>query len=94
MRLLAAKIATVIGLSTLAACGTPNPDEPISVQRSDADVVVLRGLLDATRSTPPERYDVMAAGECGRYGKKAVFSKMAQHATYAFDVTYACVNEA
>lgn len=75
----------------LAACVTSPEGESLTVLRSDADAVVLRGLIDATRTRPPERYDRIAAEHCAAHGKAAEFTGMAQHSTFAFDVAYACV---
>ncbi len=75
----------------LAGCVTPATDEPVRILRSDDKGVVLHGLIDATRSTPPARYDRLAQGECARAGKRAAFAGMAQKSTFGFDVTYDCI---
>ena len=77
-------------VTAVAGCVEQPADEPVRVIRSDAVTVVLRGLIDATRTTPPPRYDAMAQAECAKAGKDAVFVGMEQRTTFAFDVTYAC----
>lgn len=77
-------------LAILAACADQGADEPVRVMQSDTDIVVIRGLVDATRSAPPPRYDILAATECGKSGKGATFVSMKQRSTFAFDVTYQC----
>ena len=74
----------------LAGCVTQSGADSISLLRSDANGVVLRGLIDASRSTPPARYDAVAQGECAKSGKQAGFVSMAQKSTFGFDVTYRC----
>lgn len=75
---------------TLAGCVTTEADESLRILRSDGDGVVLHGLLDATRTVPPPRYDALATRECARAGKSAVFASMVQTSTFGFDVTYRC----
>ncbi|VDC24831.1 hypothetical protein [Pseudogemmobacter humi] len=78
----------------LAACVTTGQDQPVRILRSTADGVVLHGLIDATRSSPPARYDTLAQSECARAGKKAAFMGMEQRSTFGFDVTYRCIGQA
>lgn len=75
----------------LAGCVTPANDESVRILRSDDKRVVLHGLIDATRTTPPARYDALAQGECARVGKRAAFAGMTQKSTFGFDVTYDCL---
>lgn len=84
-------VALTLLTATLAGCVQPSTDQSIRVLRSDAERVVLRGLIDATRTTPPARYDALAQAECGRFGKTAVLVSMDQRSTFGFDVTYGCV---
>lgn len=80
----------VLLAASLSACVPTGTDKPVRVLRSTADSVVLHGLIDATRTSPPERYEVLAQSECARAGKQAVFAKMEQKSTFGFDVTYHC----
>ena len=82
--------ALLLLLAPLAACVTSTPEEPVRVLRSSASEVVLRGLVDATRTAPPERFNTVAQAECARSGKSAVFASMVQRSTYGFDITYRC----
>lgn len=75
----------------LAACDNQAANESMKVVQSSSDTLVLQGLIDATRTSPPERYDTEAASHCAQYGKKPVFVSMSQRTTYKFDVTYNCV---
>lgn len=84
-------IASLMLVGALAGCVAPGTDEPIRILRSDAESVVLRGLIDATRTTPPPRYDALAASQCAASGRMAEYQGMQQHSTFGFDVTYACV---
>ncbi len=79
--------------ATMAGCVSQETGESLRILRSDGEQVVLRGLLDATRTAPPPRYDALAATECARFGKTAVFAQMAQQSTFGFDVTYRCMAE-
>ncbi|MCL4069361.1 hypothetical protein M3484_22645 [Pseudomonas sp. GX19020] len=80
--------------ATQAACvsGT-GPEEPVRILRSTTDGVVLHGLIDATRKSPPDRYDILAQSECARSGRQAVLIGMEQKSTFGFDVTYRCVSK-
>lgn len=84
---LALSIATLLG-----ACVTTQSHEPVQTISQDKNGIVLRGLIDATRKTPPERYDHLAAEHCSKSGSTATFTGMEQRSTFAFDVTYRCVN--
>lgn len=75
----------------MAGCVQQPKDEPIRVIRSDANRVILRGPVDATRTEPPARFDALAAHECGRSGKIAELDAMQQRQTFAFDISYRCV---
>ena len=75
----------------LAGCVTQSGEDSIRILHSDANGVVLRGLIDASRSTPPARYGGLAAAECAKAGKAARFVGMTQKSTFGFDVTYSCV---
>lgn len=75
----------------LAGCVTPAVEDSVRILRSDARGVMLHGLIDATRTTPPARYDSLAQAECARAGKRAAFAGMAQTSTFGFDVTYKCI---
>lgn len=77
-------------LAALAACAEQGTSEPVRILKSDGGQVVIRGLIDATRSTPPPRYDMLAAAECAKSGKTASLVSMTQASTFAFDVTYRC----
>ncbi|WP_283179831.1 hypothetical protein [Gemmobacter sp. 24YEA27] len=78
--------------ATQAACVSgPRPEEPVRILRSTTDGVVLHGLIDATRKSPPERYDMLAQSECARSGRHAVLTGMEQKSTFGFDVTYRCI---
>ncbi|MDH2325570.1 hypothetical protein QCN27_01680 [Cereibacter sp. SYSU M97828] len=77
-------------LAALCACTEQAPDEAVRIMPSGTDIVVIRGLVDATRTAPPPRYDVLAAKECAKSGKGASFVEMKQRSTFAFDVTYRC----
>ncbi|MBJ2153310.1 hypothetical protein [Paracoccus sp. IB05] len=80
--------------ATQAACvSSPRPEEPVRILRSTADGVVLHGLIDATRKSPPERYDLLAQSECARSDRHAVLSRMEQKSTFGFDVTYRCLSK-
>ncbi len=74
----------------LAACVPAEQSEPLRILRSTPDGVVLHGLIDATRTSPPARYDTVAQSECARSGKTASFIGMEQTSTFGFDVTYRC----
>jgi len=74
----------------LAACAQSDTDEAVKVMSQRGDTIVLRGLVDATRDTPPERFGKVAGDLCAARGKTAQFVEMRQMATFAFDVTYRC----
>jgi len=86
-------IAAMMLVRALTGCVQPPADEGIRILRSDADGVTLRGLLDATRTTPPDGYDQIATAHCSRAGKEALFDRMEQRSTFGFDVIYACVTK-
>lgn len=75
---------------TLAGCVTTETDESLRILQSNGERVVLHGLIDASRTAPPPRYDAIAARECARFGKSAAFATMVQKSTFGFDVTYRC----
>ena len=58
--------------------------------QKDQNGIVLRGLQDATRSQPPQRYDAIAAQHCASVGGKPQLQSKVQRTTFAFDVTYLC----
>ncbi|GHG94822.1 hypothetical protein [Pseudodonghicola xiamenensis] len=86
---LAFAAASLLALG-LAACNQGAQDEPVRILKSDGETVVLRGLIDATRKTPPPRFEALAARECARAGKTPVFVSMTQQTTFAFDVVFDC----
>ena len=92
-KLICSSLIALFG-ATLAGCVAPATDQPVRILRSNADDVVLHGLIDATRNTPPARYGALAQGECAAVGKQAVFVKMEQKSTFGFDVTYRCISKA
>lgn len=75
----------------LAGCMPSRSEQGVRIMRSTADEVVLRGLIDATRTEPPMRYDETAQGECARADRIASFVAMEQRSTFAFDVIYNCI---
>lgn len=91
MRMKAGRILLLpVLILTLAGCVTTEADESLRILQSDGDRVVLHGLIDASRTEPPPRYDAVAARECARSGKSATFATMAQKSTFGFDVIYRC----
>lgn len=86
--------AAMMLAGALAGCVQPAAEDGIRILKSDADGVTLRGLIDATRTTPPEGYNQVATAQCARAGKVARFDRMEQRSTFGFDVIYACVAQA
>lgn len=75
----------------LCACvPSTQPEEPVKVVRRDENGISLRGLVDASRRTPPPVFDSVAGEHCARNGKTARFVSMSQRTTFAFDVIYEC----
>lgn len=75
----------------LVACGAPSTVDSVKLITRSEDAIVLRGLVDATRNTPPERFDRRAAELCGQSGRVAKFRERTQRSTAAFDLTYDCI---
>lgn len=75
----------------LAGCVPSESEQGVRIVRSNADEVVLRGLIDATRTEPPMRYDETAQVVCARTDRIARFVAMEQRSTFAFDVIYSCI---
>lgn len=84
-------ILSAICLVFAAGCVQPQQDDALRLVKNDGNQVVLTGLIDATRSTPPERFEIRAAAECAAHGKTAKFESMTQKSTFAFDVAYSCI---
>ncbi|MFT4150601.1 MAG: hypothetical protein QM656_10435 [Paracoccaceae bacterium] len=87
-------LPAVLMLLALGACVTTQPDEPVKIVRADSTTVVLRGLIDASRTEPPPRYAAIAQAQCARFARTAAFAAMEQRTTFGFDVTYHCVKPA